>query len=108
VADARGPYKVVVVWAAKNALVDLLNRADAVGAGPRARECLLHIERELQERPLEWGEPAFHVRSMALISCVGFRDRIRVDYSVHERNPVVYIRLFEPQLGHPLFVPPAE
>jgi len=87
-------------------LNELVARARTLGVSKRLAACLRIIQEELQSRPLEWGEPAFHIRSLGLISCVGFNDRIRVSYGVHEREPIVFVNIVEAQLGHPLYVPP--
>jgi hypothetical protein len=90
---------------ARQAFDSMVRRAMALGIGDRVYACLREIEAELQMRPLEWGEPSSRLRGMGLILSVGFRDRIRVEYGVHESHPVVFIRDFVPQLGHPLYSP---
>ena len=41
-----------------------------------------------------------------MVVCTGFNDRVRVEFLVHTAAHEVFVTVIEPQLGHPLFVPP--
>ena len=42
------------------------------------------------------------LRGMKCVAHIGYRDRPRADYVVHETVSVVFIHGIEPERGHPL------
>lgn len=80
----------------------LQRRAMLFGVRDRVLLALDEIDRQLRTNPREWGEPSSTLRAMRMVLHTGFCDRIRVDYGVHETQPVVVVRNIEPEPGHPL------
>jgi hypothetical protein len=95
-------YTVSLTYTARLQFALLQRRAVIFGVAERVLACLRDIDRELQTNPREWGEPSSTLHEMRMILHTGFRDRIRVDYGVHETQPMVVIRNIEPEAGHPL------
>lgn len=95
-------YTVSLTYAAQLQYALLQRRAAIFGVAERVLACLREIDRQLKSNPREWGEPSSILRGMRMILHTGFFDRIRVDYGVHDTQPVVVVRNIEPEPGHPL------
>jgi hypothetical protein len=80
----------------------LQRRALLFGVKGRVLDPLDEIDRQLRTNPRDWGEPKLHLRGMGVVVRVGFHDRIRVSYAVHETLRMVFVSGIEPELVHPL------
>lgn len=95
-------YRVSLSHAVQLQLAVLNRRAVLFGHVERLADELRHIQEQFATVPKEWGEPKRTLRAMQTVLCVGFHDRIRVNYGVHETQPLVVIQQIVAQLGHPL------
>lgn len=95
-------FRISVTHTAQLQFALLQRRATLFGVGERVIASFQEIDRQLETRPLERGEPSHTLRGMGMTLCTGFQDRIRVTYGVHEAQRQVVIREFEAQPGHPL------
>jgi hypothetical protein len=75
-------------------------------AGQRGRrrefnEAVAFIYEQLRKRPLEWGDPQYHLHAMGLLICRGIHEMLQVYYGVDEASRLVFIKEFEPVPCHP-------
>jgi len=66
-------------------------------------EVLRQISDNLQSKPREWGDPYKNYRGL---NAVGFGkailpSRIRVEYAVHNTEPLVWVSSIRPLIGSP-------
>jgi hypothetical protein len=100
--DPTEEYSVSVIHEVRLKMAVLQRRALLFGVRDRVYAALDEIDRQLRTNPKEWGEPSWTFHGMGMTNHVGFRDRIRVNYSVHATAKVVIVRDMEPEPGHPL------
>ena len=103
--DPKG-FRVTPMPALTLAMSVLLRRAAIFGHSDRLAAFLEWMQIELATRPLEWGEPTHELKTAKMVVCLGFHDRVRVEYLVHPDTHEVFVTVIEPQPGHPLYVPP--
>ena len=96
------PFNLGFTLQAEFQLTILQRRGLIFGASRRLATALAGIRRELQTNPREWGEATHTHRGMKCVAYVGYRDRIRVNYLVHESQLVVFVNTIEAEYGHPL------
>lgn len=87
-------------------LAVLLRRATIFGVSGRVEAALKVILDRLRTDARDWGEPAYTLKGMKTVMRVGFHDRIRFNYAVHESQPGLFVHNIEAEPGHPLFRPP--
>ena len=73
---------------------DLYEQAKAMGKGAVFVEAMKRVLTDLETRPREFGEPAYHLYAMKLEMRKGIIDPIVVLYGVHEEKPLVFIQHF--------------
>lgn len=52
---------------------------------------------------MEWGEAIEDLSSLQLTTCIGFRERIAVNYGVHLETHTVFVRSIRLLPGHVLY-----
>ena len=66
-------------------------KADEAGLGTAVLSALRTINQRLEQTPLEFGEPAFRLRSLKLQVLTGIAEPLYVRYAVHEDLPFVFV-----------------
>lgn len=95
-------YRVVLTEDVKAVIRQLVGRARALGVSVRLSEALRTIERELEQRPAEWGDPHRHYPDARLTTYLRVHDELAVAYAVHGVKPVLWVTDIVPVLKHPL------
>lgn len=63
---------------------------------------LRHIDRQLHERPTEWGDPLFTLKAARLQVFQANHEHFLVSYGVHLVQPLVFVRSIDLMNGSPL------
>jgi hypothetical protein len=67
-------------------------RAWRQGRGPTVTRALRRIVRELENRPFETGEPAYHLPGLRMQVRTVVVGSLAVDFAVCEDRPIVFIK----------------
>lgn len=100
-----GDYRVIVMTRAGEQIRSLFEAADRLGLRVDLAASLGEIDRKLQSEPRSWGDPVRTLPTLDLTLYRGLHAKIQVIYSVHQTQPVVFVRDVTPVLGHPLASP---
>lgn len=65
-------------------------------------QILKTIETNLRTRPLDWGDPLYRYQHLELSVCRGLHGYFLVEYGVHERERLVFVRQYRLVPGNPL------
>jgi hypothetical protein len=77
-------------------------RAVELGLAEEFAKTVRTVKENLQSRPLTWGDPLYHLRSLRLLIFRAIQDMLLISYGVHEEKRIVFIRQFKLVSGSPL------
>jgi len=66
-----------------------------LGTGQRFLSAFRQIVARLQDDPLTFGEPLYHLPALELLVRQASVSPIVVDYAVHDSRPLVFVRGFK-------------
>ncbi|MBO0698597.1 MAG: hypothetical protein J2P46_09395 [Zavarzinella sp.] len=84
----------------------LSERAAAMGIGTAFRDAVRRVLEALRQDPRRAGDPLRNLRGLKMTEYRLLREQLVVNYSVHDRIPMVTVWRFQPTSGHPLAPPP--
>jgi hypothetical protein len=96
------PYRVVRSEAIRQRLKQWGEAAEKVGLIDTYAEALQAIEEKLVNEPLTWGDPLYPLRHLELMIHRGIYWVFVVEYGVHERERVVFIKEYRLLPNNPL------
>lgn len=96
------PFSIGFTQKAEFQLTVLQRRALIFGVSGKLSAALKVITDRLRTGARDWGEPFVNLKGMKMVLRVGFHDRIRFNYAVHETEQVVLVNHVEAERGHPL------
>lgn len=106
-AGSETPKRFSVAWLhqAQQQLLDIKQLALLANNSLRLHvaQQLKTIVRALEYVPIEWGEAIEDLSSLQLTTCIGFHERIAVNYGVHLETHTVFVRSIRLLPGHVLF-----
>jgi hypothetical protein len=70
-------------------------KADRLGIGVEVLSALRTINRQLEQTPLEFGEPTYRLKSLKLKVLIGIVEPLLVRYAVHQDLPIVFVMQIE-------------
>lgn len=98
------PSKFQVVWTAFSQKQLQAFKNQAMQFDPEIRKSfaaqLRIIQRALEYVPLEWGESLTDLPHLDLKVCIGFHERLAVNYGVNTEKKVVFVRSIRMLAGH--------
>ncbi len=100
--NSGGPFIIKVSGHVKDLLHKLREQSETLELEVMVGRSLLEIEGHLELDPRAWGDP---VKDLDHLNQVMYRrlfDNLKVEYSVHRTESLVWLLLIEPVLGHPL------
>jgi hypothetical protein len=98
----KPPYRVDPTGPFKEQMHDLLAKAAAHGQRQKVVRALKAIARELQTRPLDWGDPERRTRKKGGHVYHGIKPPLVVQYAVYEPKKVVWLLNVRAIPGSPL------
>ena len=98
----RGPFRVTPFGSVRGVVISLRKHAEARGISERVSRALDEIEGHLELHPETWGDPIRIYKGLHLSMYRRLHDKLRVEYGVHETEPLVFITGLTPALDHPL------
>lgn len=96
------PYQVAYAGAAKALVRELYSDAAKAGIVMRISKSLREVEGHLELHPTDWGDPFRHLHYAKITVYRRVHDQLNIEYGVHTIEPLVWVSLVEPVLGHPL------
>src|SRR5437016_1466645 len=98
------PFRVTVTPPCREQIKTLTRRAKQAGLGEEFKQALLDVEQHPLHEPREWGDPYHNVPGLNAVSYARALPglRIRVDYLVHNQQPVVILAAIRPITDSPL------
>jgi hypothetical protein len=98
----RPPFQVSSSQQTLAEIRELSRRAVTLGLGPVLAAALRHIWEQLQNDPINWGDPQRLYQKANLIQCHRAYAQLSVTYAVDEEHRVVYVRRIIPLPSTPL------
>src|SRR5262245_26612744 len=99
---AKPPYRVDPTGPFKQQMNDLITRAAALGMRQKVLDAFKAIVRQLQTRPLDWGDPERRTRKKGGYVYHGIKPPLVVQYVVFEPKKVVWLLNVRAITGSPL------
>jgi hypothetical protein len=108
-ASPKPPFRVSYLYGSFNSLTRSVKLAERPSISAEIRFLLRFIEHTLQHTPRTWGDPYFNLADMkaVLYRRSMLTDGLRVEYLVHNSQPVVIVRSISSIKGGPLDPDPA-
>jgi hypothetical protein len=103
--DPAPPYEVGMSDNLREHIGRLSERAASLGIGAEFRDAVREVFEALRQDPHRAGDPIRKLRGLKMTEYRLVRDQLIVNYSVHDRIPMVTVWRFVPTSGHPLAPP---
>ncbi len=101
-AQPQAPWTVILLSTAKRQLRDSAARTGTLEVRREFLASVRAILSQLAVDPLSRGDPMRHFQAAGLVQLQWLHDHILTVYGVDEANRIVYVKKFQPVLGHPL------
>jgi hypothetical protein len=98
----RPPFQVSSSQQTLAEIQGLSRRAIALGLAPLLAAALRHVWEQLENDPINWGDPQRHYLKANLLQCHRAYAQLSVTYAVDEQHRVVYVRRIVPLPHTPL------
>jgi hypothetical protein len=99
---SQGSFKLLFSGRIKESLQRLEQAASAAGLKDMVGQSLTEIEGHLELDPRGWGDPLRHLKHFRQTIYRRIHDSLKVEYSVHDAEPYVWLTRVVPVLDHPL------
>jgi len=101
---SRPPFRVTILPTCQERIQTLAARAETVGRGEEFAEHLRAMSEHLVRDPRDWGDPFWPLPGMrgVVYQHYWLGLGLRVEYLVHDTQPEVIVRTFEPLPRGPL------
>jgi hypothetical protein len=106
ISDPAPPFELGMSEDVREHIRRLSARAAAMGVGVAFRDAVQSILESLRQHTRGAGDPVRHLRGLHMTEYRLVRERLIVNYSVHDRMPMVTLWRLTPGSGHPLAPPP--
>jgi hypothetical protein len=91
----NSPYRVIYSESVRNALKDFHASAAQVGLGPNVISAMRRIDDRLRSDPHIFGEAKYRYRALKLELRVAIEPPLVVHYTVHEEQPLVFVKALQ-------------
>jgi hypothetical protein len=100
--DPAPPFEVGMSDELREHIRRLSRRAAGMGIGTAFRDSVRRILEALRQEPRRAGDPIRDLRGLKMTEYRLLREQLVVNYSVHDRIPMVTVWRFQPTSRHPL------